>query len=235
MIRNITLRVLAYLLLLIVLVVATCYLLSEGEYIPGVATSILAVGCCFRVVWNVRSVNRKLAYFFQALENDDYSIHFPEYGGSHSERFLNGVLNRIKDILQNTFLKIFSSINSFEYRGSGSLKGWMSRILLNEMLKFMKSNSRLNFVEFIPEEMDVPDEYPDTESIPSDVIYDMIRELPDGYRVIFNLYVIEGKSHKEIADLLGIKANSSASQLHRAKAMLARKLQHYRSLNSITV
>ena len=89
-------------LLLIVLVVATCYLLSEGEYIPGVATSILAVGRCFRVVWNVRSVNRKLAYFFQALENDDYSIHFPEYGGSHSERFLNGVLNRIKDILQNT-------------------------------------------------------------------------------------------------------------------------------------
>ena len=77
MIRNITLRILAYLLLLIVLVVATCYFLSEGEYIPGVATSILAVGCCFRVVWNVRSVNRKLAYFFQALENDDYSIHFP--------------------------------------------------------------------------------------------------------------------------------------------------------------
>ena len=106
MIRNITLRILAYLLLLIVLVVATCYFLSEGEYIPGVATSILAVGCCFRVVWNVRSVNRKLAYFFQALENDDYSIHFPEYGGSHSERFLNGVLNRIKDILQNTRLEI---------------------------------------------------------------------------------------------------------------------------------
>ena len=106
MVRNITLRVLAYLLFLIVLVVATCSFLSEGEYIPGVATSILAVGCCFRVVWNVRSVNRKLAYFFQALENDDYSIHFPEYGGSHSERFLNGVLNRIKDILQNTRLEI---------------------------------------------------------------------------------------------------------------------------------
>ena len=106
MVRNITLRVLAYLLLLIVLVVATCYFLSEGEYILGVATSIFAVGCCFRIVWNVRSVNRKLAYFFQALENDDYSIHFPEHGGSHSERFLNGVLNRVKDILQNTRLEI---------------------------------------------------------------------------------------------------------------------------------
>ena len=53
-----------------------------------------------------KRLNRKLAYFFQALENDDYSIHFPEYGGSHSERFLNGVLNRIKDILQNTRLEI---------------------------------------------------------------------------------------------------------------------------------
>ncbi len=106
MVRNITLRVLAYLLLLIILVVATCYFLSEGEYILGVATSIFAVGCCFRIVWNVRSVNRKLAYFFQALENDDYSIHFPEHGGSHSERFLNGVLNRVKDILQNTRLEI---------------------------------------------------------------------------------------------------------------------------------
>ena len=89
MVRNITSRVLAYLLLLIVLVVATCYFLSEDEYIPGIATSILAVGCCFRIVWNIRSVNRKLAYFFQALENDDYSIHFPEHGGSHSERFQN--------------------------------------------------------------------------------------------------------------------------------------------------
>lgn len=106
MVRNITLRVLAYLLLLIILVVATCYFLSEGEYILGVAASIFVVGCCFRIVWNVRSVNRKLAYFFQALENDDYSIHFPEHGGSHSERFLNGVLNRVKDILQNTRLEI---------------------------------------------------------------------------------------------------------------------------------
>ena len=64
------------------------------------------MGCCFRVVWNLPCLNRKLAYFFQALENDDYSIHFPEHGGSHSERFLNGVLNRIKDILQNTRLEI---------------------------------------------------------------------------------------------------------------------------------
>lgn len=62
----------------------------------------------------------------------------------------------------------------------------------------------------------------------------MIRDLPDGYRTIFNLYVIEEKSHKEIAELLGIKINSSASQLHRAKAMLAEKIKKYNTLYNIS-
>lgn len=67
MVRNITLRVLAYLLLLIVLVVATCYFLSEDEYIPGVATAILAVGCCFRVVWNVRVREPEIGLLLSSL------------------------------------------------------------------------------------------------------------------------------------------------------------------------
>ena len=74
---------------------------------------------------------------------------------------------------------------------------------------------------------------PEMESIPADVIYDLIRKLPDGYRTIFNLYVIEGKSHKEIAAMLDIKVNTSASQLHRAKAMLAAKIRHYQSTSEI--
>ena len=77
--------------------------------------------------------------------------------------------------------------------------------------------------------MDTPDEDPDSMSVPPDVIYQMIRELPDGYRTIFNLYVIEEKSHREIAQLLGIKESSSASQLHRAKAMLAEKIREYKT------
>ena len=63
----------------------------------------------------------------------------------------------------------------------------------------------------------------------------MIRSLPDGYRTIFNLYVIEGRSHKEIAAILGIKENSSASQLHRAKAMLAAKIKEYHNSNTLSV
>lgn len=114
------------------------------------------------------------------------------------------------------------------------MKGWMAKIMLNETLKFIKNNNRLHFTELKQEEMDKIDEEPNTEGIPPAIIHSMIRELPDGYRTIFNLYVIEEKSHKEIAKLLGIKVNSSASQLHRAKAMLAEKLKKYNTLNSIS-
>ena len=155
-------------------------------------------------------------------------------------RYLSAVCSRyiyeeedIKDELQDAFLKIFASIKSFEYRGEGSLKGWMTKITLNETLTFIKNNSRLRFVELKQEEIDKIEE-PNTEGIPPAVIHSMIRELPDGYRTIFNLYVIEGKSHKEIAELLGIKPDSSASQLHRAKAMLAEKIKKYNTLNSIS-
>lgn len=158
-----------------------------------------------------------------------------------SVRYLTAVCSRyicdgedVRDVLQEAFLKILASIKSFEYRGDGSLKAWMARITLNETLKFIRNNSRLQFVELKQEEMDKIDEEPDTEGIPPVAIHEMIRELPDGYRTVFNLYVVEGKSHKEIAELLGIKADSSASQLHRAKAMLAEKIKKYNTLNSIS-
>ena len=152
-------------------------------------------------------------------------------------RYLAAVCSRyvsddedVKDVLQEAFLKIFASIGTFEYRGEGSLKGWMTRIVLNESLKFIKNNCRLDIIELRPEEADIPDEAPDTTDVPPSVIHQMIKELPDGYRTIFNLYVVEGKSHKEIAALLGIKENTSASQLHRAKTLLADKIRKYKSL-----
>lgn len=157
-------------------------------------------------------------------------------------RYLTAVCSRyitndddVHDVLQDSFIKIFSSINSFQYKGNGSLKGWMTRITLNEAIKFIKRTCHFNFIELKKEEIDLPDEEPDTESIPPPVIYKFIRELPDGYRTIFNLYVIEGRSHKEIARLLGIKEGTSASQLHRAKAILADKINNYNKLYSISI
>ena len=137
-----------------------------------------------------------------------------------------------KDILQDSFLKIFSAINRFRYRGEGSLKAWMSRIVINEALKHLRKAARNDMFVTSADLPDVPEDEDDSgidlKDIPASVIQDFIRRLPDGYRTVFNLYVFEEMSHKEIAETLGIKVNSSASQYHRAKAMLARWLNDYR-------
>lgn len=153
---------------------------------------------------------------------------------SRNVRYLTAVCSRyiiddedIRDVLQEAFIKIFSSIGSFEYRGVGSLRGWMTKILLNETMKWVKCNERFSVVSLSLEEVDIADEEPDIDAIPLDAIHDMIRSLPSGYRTIFNLYVFEGKTHKEIAEILGIKENTSASQLLRAKAALAEKIRRY--------
>ena len=156
-------------------------------------------------------------------------------------RYLSALCSRyitededIKDVLQESFIKIFTSLDSFKYRGEGSLKAWMTKITLNETLKFVRNNSRLPIDSTDDKDMNIADgDSMETEDIPTDVLHQFIRELPDGYRTVFNLYVIDDKGHKEIAQLLGIKENTSASQLHKAKSMLAQKIKHYRTINSI--
>ena len=156
-------------------------------------------------------------------------------------RYLSALCSRyitededIRDVLQESFIKIFTSLDSFKYRGEGALKAWMAKITLNETLKFVRNNSRLPIDSIDDKDTNIADgDSMETEDIPTDVLHQFIRELPDGYRTVFNLYVIDDKSHKEIAQLLGIKENTSASQLHKAKSMLARKIKHYRTINSI--
>lgn len=159
---------------------------------------------------------------------------------SQNVRYLTAMCSRylcndedIKDVLQESFIKIFSSLDDFEYRGRGSLKAWMGRITLNETLKHIKANSRLDIVDMEGEKFEASDDDLITDQIPSEVLHRFIQELPDGYRTVFNLYVIDDKSHKEIAQILGIKQSTSASQLHKAKAMLARKIKQYLNSNSI--
>ena len=131
----------------------------------------------------------------------------------------------VKDILQEAFIKIFKGLDSFDYRGEGSLKAWVTRIVVNDSLKALRASSRLSFVDDIPDE---PEE--DVQSmpeVPAKVVQEMIKALPDGYRTVFNLFVFEKKSHREIASLLGIKEDSSASQFFRARAMLAKSIKAY--------
>lgn len=134
----------------------------------------------------------------------------------------------VQDILQDSFVKVFTSIGKFKYTHDNSLRGWMSKIVVNESLKFLKESKQTTSIEddgFV----DVADDEPDPENVPAEVIQQMIRELPAGYRAVFNLYVFEDKSHSEIASLLGIKEDSSASQLHRAKSILSKKINDYKA------
>ena len=134
------------------------------------------------------------------------------------------VSDDVEDVVQDSFVKILTSIQRFDYQGEGSLKSWIGRTVANKAIDFVRHHERISFTEIIPE---IPDEEPELERIPPDVLTSMIAKLPPGYRLVFNLYVFEHCSHKEIAQRLGIEENSSASQLARAKNILIRTMKDY--------
>ncbi len=134
-----------------------------------------------------------------------------------------------KELLYDGFMKVFSFFHSFQYRGEGALKAWMSRIFINTALEYLRRSQ--NKIEEVPlDSIDDIDNIPEevsAEMISNDEIMQMVTELPQGYRTVFNMYVVDELSHKEIALKLGINEVSSRSQLHRAKKMLADKIMDY--------
>lgn len=158
---------------------------------------------------------------------------YAQYGGllaATCSRYVNNE-DDVKDLMQDAMVNIIQNIDSFTYKGKGSLRAWATRIVVNQALNFVKSQKRFldTFADKDLGNLSLPDnEEPDISDIPADVIHQMISQLPDGYRTVFNLFAIEGKSHKEIAALLGIKADTSASQFFRAKNILAKQIDNYK-------
>lgn len=138
----------------------------------------------------------------------------------------SGDRDTAQDILHDGFLKAFRSFDRFQYKGEGSLRAWLTRIMVNGALEQLRKQSLMNEqpIEELPE--DIEDEE-SLELVPEAELMRFIAELPAGYRTVFNLYVFEDKSHKEIADLLGITDHTSSSQLFRAKKMLQQKVSAY--------
>lgn len=131
-----------------------------------------------------------------------------------------------KDVLQNSFIKIFASIPSIEYSGEAAFVGWMKRVVANEALHLLRDRKRLRLTELDTAAMRLADEEePDVELLSPDELHRLISELPDGYRMVVNLFVFEGYSHQQIASLLGIKESTSASQLYFAKRLLAKRIK----------
>ena len=134
-----------------------------------------------------------------------------------------------QDLLHDGFIKIFSSFDKFTWRGEGSLRAWMERVMVNTALQYLRKSdviSQSTPLEEVPEDYEEPDASA-VEMIPQAVLMRFIEELPAGYRTVFNLYTFEEKSHKEIAQLLGINEKSSASQLFRAKSVLAKRVKEW--------
>lgn len=143
------------------------------------------------------------------------------------------------DLMHDGFIKVFNSFDKFQDRGEGSLKAWMAKIMVNECLQYFRKKDLLReCVDVESPKGGLSFDYVDdgefgerTERIPQKVLMEMITSLPIGYRTVFNLYVMEDKSHKEIGALLGIGEKSSSSQLSRAKAILAHKIKEYEGSN----
>ena len=124
-----------------------------------------------------------------------------------------------KDILQEGFIKVFKNLNN--YRFEGDLGAWIRRIMVNTSLNYLKTNQKYNTSLFFTEEYlhPVSDQSPDLR-LHAKAIADLVRQLPQGYQVIFNLYAIEGYSHVEIGEILGIAPATSRSQYSRARSLL---------------
>ncbi len=127
-----------------------------------------------------------------------------------------------EDVLVTAFTKIFDKIDQF--KAEGSFEGWIRRIIVNESLSSLRKRKTM----YLETDLEAADREPDydqlSDHLEAEDLLNLIQELPPGYRVVFNMYAIDGYSHKEIADELGISENTSKSQLSRARTYLQKLL-----------
>lgn len=133
-----------------------------------------------------------------------------------------------EDLVQDSFIKIFQRINTFDNKGS--FEGWIKRIVVNTAItQYDKSKSEIS-VDPTTDGIEVSDNQLEDifAKLSNDDLVKILNELPNGYKLVFNLYVIEGYNHKEIGEMLNISEGTSKSQLFRAKAMLQKLFERYK-------
>ena len=139
-----------------------------------------------------------------------------------------------EDMLQNGFIRVFDKIETF--RGDGSLEGWIRKIVMNESLTWLRKNKVMKMnVDIEDAKYMIPGNNHIGENINEKDLLKMIHSLPLGFRTVFNMYAIEGYSHKEIGEMLGISEGTSKSQYSRAKVHLQNMLSGETKLAEIKV
>ncbi len=143
----------------------------------------------------------------------------------------SGNTEEARDVLQDGFIKIFENLSHFSHEGS--FEGWMRRIIVNTALERYRNRYYLSRVDDI-DEVSEPAAEPDTDDfagLEAEDLLKMIMELPPKYRMVFNLYAIEGYSHREVGEMLGITEGTSKSNLSRARDILQRKVRILTGVN----
>lgn len=139
-----------------------------------------------------------------------------------------GDLDEAHDVLHDGFIKLFTH---FTYRGECSLATWVRQVMISQAIDYLRHKKKLGNLIVNEEQLpDIPDEAEVAQTgsqLSEEQLMAFVAQLPEGCRTVFNLYVFEEKSHKEIAALLHIKEHTSTSQLHRAKTLLAKRIKEY--------
>ncbi|GAA3631263.1 RNA polymerase sigma factor [Flavivirga jejuensis] len=134
-----------------------------------------------------------------------------------------------EDNLQDAFLTIFKKIE--QYKNKGSFEGWLKRITVNTVLQRYRNEKVFDIInENVIEDVELE---VDEDAISIDYLLQIIQELPDRYRLVFNLYVLDGYSHKDIADMLDINIGTSKSNLARARQSLKETIEKYKTIQSL--
>jgi RNA polymerase sigma-70 factor (ECF subfamily) len=147
--------------------------------------------------------------------------------------------NEAEDMVQEGFIKIFTKIGDF--RGDGSFEGWMKRVMVNTAITYFKKNQKHQYhtdIDEIDETIshdDGDEEEIGVVNLPKQRLMELIQSMPEGYRMVFNLYVFEQYSHKDIADTLNISVNTSKSQLSKARRMLISKITRLTGTEQIAI
>lgn len=149
---------------------------------------------------------------------------YDRYSGKMLGLALRYVRDRMKaeDIMVTAFTRVFQRISQF--KSEGSFEGWIRRIVINEALSYLRKNQGLYLETDIEQAHATPDYTRLGDHLEMEDLLNMVQELPAGYRIVFNMYAIDGYSHKEIGEQLGISEGTSKSQLNRARAYLQKLL-----------
>jgi len=133
----------------------------------------------------------------------------------------------VEDVFVISFTRIFGNIRKFEYHGDHSLNRWIKTIVIHESIRFLKAKNKIGFdEEWSESELHrIPDAEPDVNGIDVEEVYSIIGTMPEGYRIVFNLFALEGYSHLEISELLNITESTSKSQLRKARIHIIEKMK----------